>query len=393
MSVARNLPIVGLATAPWDFIGSFPQELLRRVARLGWRTMYSTGPLSVWDRDQPEWKTAPWLGTYDDRDGVIVERRGRLPPRWQGWPAYDRVAFRANGLRMRRELGLSRLQPLIVLLFHPALLPMADALKPCKLVFYKIDAHATQPGWTAELENMLIRAARQAELLIVCAASLQRFLPSDVAASSRVLPTATDAQFIIDQRLTACPPDLASIPRPRIGYVGRLNPKVDFRAIAHSARCHPDWHWVLVGPVVMLDGDSDFRECKDDWEDCKQLSNVHLLGRKEYRDVPAYLHHMDVNTICYRLSAGDWTRTAYPFKLFECLATGRPVVASWSEEMHRHSDVLDIVSTPEEWISALDRAITNGGVGTPDQRLAVALDNTWDKRLILLDQWLEDLTA
>jgi hypothetical protein len=103
---------------------------------------------------------------------------------------------------------------------------------------------------------------------------------------------------------------------------------------------------------------------------------------------------MNVNTICYRLDAGAWTRAAYPFKIHECLAVGRPVVcAAMPEVQARHGNVMDFATTPDEWEAAIARAIGSGGIGTPALRRAVAAQNTSDQRADQLESWLRELAA
>ena len=115
---------------------------------------------------------------------------------------------------------------------------------------------------------------------------------------------------------------------------------------------------MLIGDVVMDPANSFYAGVADAWATCRRLQNVHFLGPKPFRDVSTYLEHMDVNTICYRLDAGAWTRAAYPFKIHECLAVGRPVVcAAMPEVQRRHADVIDFATMPEDWDAAIARAL------------------------------------
>lgn len=47
--------------------------------------------------------------------------------------------------------------------------------------------------------------------------------------------------------------------------------------------------------------------------------------------------------------------------------------------------------TPEQWIEALERAHNSGGRGTIAERRAVALMNTWDQRVDLLEAGLRKM--
>ena len=54
------------------------------------------------------------------------------------------------------------------------------------------------------------------------------------------------------------------------------------------------------------------------------LSNVYVLGAKPVHDLPAYVQHLDVCMLCYKVDG--YTRFIYPLKLHEYLAGGRPIV-------------------------------------------------------------------
>ena len=124
---------------------------------------------------------------------------------------------------------------------------------------------------------------------------------------------------------------------------------------------------------------------------CRELKNVHFLGVKPYEQIADYAARMDVLAMIYRMEAGEWVRTAYPLKLHECLATGKPVVCAPLPLVRIHADVVDIADTVEDWVKALGRAISGAGVGTPELRRHVASENTWEKRAAELDQWLREM--
>ena len=54
--------------------------------------------------------------------------------------------------------------------------------------------------------------------------------------------------------------------------------------------------------------------------------NVHLLGARPYADVPGYLQHADVVIVPHVVSA--FTESLDPIKAYECLAVGRPTIAT-----------------------------------------------------------------
>jgi glycosyltransferase involved in cell wall biosynthesis len=155
------------------------------------------------------------------------------------------------------------------------------------------------------------------------------------------------------------PADLASIPHPRIGYVGVIKRQLDIALMYSLAKKHPEWRFVFVGPLLSI-GDK-----ASDLANLRSLENVHFLGNKAVEELPAYVQHMDVCTMCYEVN--DYTKYIYPLKLHEYLAAGVPVVSSRVEALREFSDVVSIASDESEWSRFLARALS------PEQRTAAAV--------------------
>ncbi len=173
------------------------------------------------------------------------------------------------------------------------------------------------------------------------------------------------------------PADLAEINRPRIGYTGRLKKQLDWGLIRSLAAQHPDWSFVFVGPL------KTHREAVRVVEDLSRRANVHFLGMKSVRDVPAYTQHFDVCIMPYKVN--DYTNYIYPLKLHEYLATGRPVVGSPIRSLQEHAEILNLPPTPEDWTTAIERALS-ADENAPDRRAArqaIASQHDWK---VLIDR-------
>ena len=150
----------------------------------------------------------------------------------------------------------------------------------------------------------------------------------------------------------------------------------------------------IVGPVLLYGAANAEGEAYAvaGWEMCRQLPNIHFLGEKHYTELPAYMSHMDVNTMCYRSTGEGWWKDIYPLKMHEYLASGKPVVSAALQSVQPFSHVIDIAQTTEEWGAALKLALS-GGVGTVEERREVAEENSWDRRVNQLDGWLLEMVG
>lgn len=359
------------------------QQVLSRLAERGWPVVYSHGALSVWDRGALRWEEAGWLGDSESVEGLVLDHPGLLLPRWQRYPLWDRFVVRRHARRLRNFVG----EAPICYVFHPAFWPYVNSIGAEYVVYHAYDSFDLTDDWNDQLASYQARLAHRANLLIVSAQGMTVSLPPDLRPAARVLPNGADVKRFIAADDSACPADLAAVPHPRIGYAGALNVKIDFELILEVARERPDYHWVFLGVNAMNTTEGTRRL----WRRCQDVSNIHYLGSKPHLEVPAYLHHMDVNVMCYRAAGRGWWLRGYPLKLHEQLAVGKPVVSAPLEAVRPFAHVVDLAQSPADWLAALDRAVTAGGVGTLEQRRAVARENTWDKRIDLLESWLFEM--
>jgi len=348
--------------------------------------VYSTGPFFIWERFTPRWNDARWCDRTEMLDEVCVYWPGRWQMRWPRFPSWDALVVRHHGKTMRRFANVAPGVRPIVYLFRPSFLPYLSSIGPAATIYHADDTFSLMGHWTAKDEAEQTALIERADVVVASS----RRVAASLSGGKRVqlLPNGVDFNAFANTVLP-CPDDLALIPHPRIAYVGFLNDKVDFQLIYEIARLQPSWHWVLVGPEVGLHNFS--AENGEYLTRCRALKNVHCLGKKPHTEVPRYVQHMDVNTMCYRTTPGGWWTDVYPLKLHEYLAAGKPTVASPIDSVREFAHVVAIGESVNDWICAISQAIQTGGVGSREERQRVAAENSWDRRLDTLEEWLQAL--
>ncbi len=69
-----------------------------------------------------------------------------------------------------------------------------------------------------------------------------------------LFPSSVDTAHFATARLPGPEPhDQAEIDRPRLGYAGVIDERVDLELVAAVADARPSWHLVPVGPVATVD--------------------------------------------------------------------------------------------------------------------------------------------
>lgn len=167
------------------------------------------------------------------------------------------------------------------------------------------------------------------------------------------------------------PADLRDIAGPVIGYAGWLGYQIDVPLLLQVAQRYPTCSLVLVGPDELPPSPAR--------EQLRRQPNVHLLGRKEREEMPAYLRAFDVALVPYALDGH--VLSIYPLKLHEYLAAGRAVVSVALPELRRYSDVVRIAETKEQFVADIACALHDHAPAAIERRVAVARQNTWDARV------------
>lgn len=199
-----------------------------------------------------------------------------------------------------------------------------------------------------------------------------------------LIPNAVDFDLFSRAATEALPvpADLTGLPRPILGYVGWLIGHVDFGLLARVADGFPGGSLVLVGPPG---------PAGPELEALRARPNVHLLGRKPRTELPAYLRMFDVALIPHR-PAGHML-SAYPAKLHEYLAAGRPVVATALPELRPFRHVVRVAETADEFVRLIALAARDQASAAVAARLAVAREHTWESRVAEIHAILDPLLA
>jgi len=171
------------------------------------------------------------------------------------------------------------------------------------------------------------------------------------------------------------PVDLASIPGPRVLYVGGTEYWFDAELVRHTAAELLDVSFVIIGP------DSTHLD------PLRDSSNVHLLGPRPYVHVPAYMQYSDVGIIPFRRD--PMVDRVHPVKLYEYLAAGLPTVSIRWPEIERMDSPVRLVE-PEGFVEGIRSALGAGDDEREGGR-CFAVRNSWDERFTVVRSSIEEV--
>jgi len=168
--------------------------------------------------------------------------------------------------------------------------------------------------------------------------------------------------------------DLANLPQPRLGYAGGFNDLMDLDLLIRLAETHPETSLVIVGEER---GSLQFR-WDDRYQKLKSMANVFFLGHKPYDKLPAYLRGFDVCLLPFLCN--EWIRNSSPNKIYQYLATGKPVVSTDFPEARRTEPEVMVATDHAQFISMVDTALRSGGEEAIRKRRELAQANSTSAR-------------
>lgn len=191
--------------------------------------------------------------------------------------------------------------------------------------------------------------------------------------SVHCFPSSIDREFFFGaRRLHQEPEDQRRIPRPRLGYCGVIDERMDVGLLQAVAKARPDWQIVMIGPVVKISE-----------SDLPRSANIHYLGMREYQTLPNYLSGWDVGLLPF--ARNDATRFISPTKTPEYLAAGLPVVSTSIRDVvtpYGTQGLVEIADTPDDFVAMAERAMSQRNsperLNKTDRFLSsMSWDSTW----------------
>ncbi len=269
----------------------------------------------------------------------------------------------------------------ILWFYTPMALQYADAITPAAAVYDCMDELSAFKDAPTELHRLETELLRRADVVFTGGISLYE-AKRPRHPNVHAFPSAVDAEHFGKARgRLSDPADQATIGRPRLGFCGVIDERLDCDLVASLARLRPEWQLIFVGPVVKIDPAS-----------LPRAANIHYLGGKAYDELPAYIANWHVALMPFAMN--EATRFISPTKTPEYLAAGKPVVSTPITDVVRRWGGLEgvhIAKTPMEFIDAAAAAldlVKNGGAWLEkvDRELAeISWDRSWAQMAALVE--------
>ena len=355
-SIASDYALLCFSHLRWQFVFQRPQHLMSRFARQR-RTIFWEEPEAALAGSEPA------LGVRTCAETGVVVVTPSLPEDMTEEQREPALKDLLDGF-LAAEKG-----PFIRWYYTPMMLPFSRQVESVCTIYDCMDELANfrfAPPRLLPLEQELLDSA---DLVFTGGFSLYEAKKSRHPAVHPFPSSVDRAHFAQARGELEEPVDQKLSSRPRFGFYGVVDERMDLELIARVADAHPDWSLIIVGPVVKIDP-----------ADLPVRANIHYLGGKKYEELPAYLGGWDVALMPFAIN--DSTKFISPTKTPEYLAGGRPVVSTPITDVIRHYGDLDgvfIAGRPEDFVAACEQALALSREGEWLSQVDLKLANlSWD---------------
>jgi UDP-galactopyranose mutase len=353
----------------WHSVFQRPHHLLSRIGK-SQRVLFIEEPVFD-ERSEPDW-------VFESPSPGVVVCIPHTPILEPGFCSAQLEVLGTMLPKLMRELRVSRH---IAWFYTPMAVALIDCIDP-EIVIYDcmdaLDAFLNAPPLLKQCEQQLLD---RADVVFTGGPSLFGRLESRHA-HVHCFPSSVDAAHF-GQSLNGCeePAEQKLLAKPRLGFFGVIDERIDLELLDALAANHPDWQIIMVGPVVKISPDV-----------LPRRPNIHYLGQRNYVDLPGYVAGWDVCLMPF--ARNDATRYISPTKVLEYMATERPIVSTQITDVAvPYGHIVYVADTANEFVEACEEALA-ASVAERERRAALmrrVLSNTsWDRtvedmRLIIAD--------
>lgn len=374
-NASQNKPdLICFSHLRWDFVYQRPQHLLKRSAR----------ERRVFFVEEPIFDNGSMRLEIHERDKNLKVVVPHLPEGLRSEVAKLAVLHDM----VQRLLVENNIQQYVAWYYTPMALDFTRHLRPLAVIYDCMDelsAFKNAPECLKLRERELFKTA---DLVFTGGQSLYE-AKRDQHHSVFAFPSSIERDHFMQARTAIVEPaDQADIPHPRLGFFGVVDERFDVELLDQLSKNRPDWHFVIIGPVVKIDP-----------EILPVRENIHYLGGKSYDELPAYIAGWDVALLLF--AQNESTRFISPTKTPEYLAAGKPVVSTPIRDVvypYGEMGLVRIASDAQEFTAAIDDLLKADAdrthwLKTVDGFLAtMSWDETWARMSRLIDEAVANKT-
>lgn len=375
--------IVCLSTSPWFPIPTRKQQVMSRIPNSD--ILYFDPPVS-------------FLAPLKDRAAIKkltawMKKGDRVLPHITVYTLPPTIPF-ANRFRwinkinqhfaskyIQKKMNYHGMKMPVLWVYSPVHVDCVEHIPHQSLIYDCVDRHSAYGGWLNPclVDDMEGELAEKCDLVFATAKRLL-FRLKKFNTSATMIPNGADYErFRMAAEKMPCPDDMKNISGPIFGFVGALQPCIEYGYIECAAKMHPEWNFVFIGREFP---GSDIKALHN-------LSNCFFLGLKANDILPSYISQFHV---CLNLfAANDLSKDVSPLKFYEYLSTGKPIVSTpQPDQVLQYASMIHIANDALDFVRCCVEALEETDDQKRQERMDEGKKSCWDSRVLQMMKVIEE---
>ncbi len=271
--------IVCLATSPWFPIPTRKQQVMSRIPDA--EILYFDPSVSVIaplkDKMARPMLTAYKKEGFRPQKNITVYSLPPVLPFFNKSRAINRVNQKRIAAYVRKIMKRHGFEKPLLWVYSPVTVDAVEHIPHSALVYDCVDRHSAYGGLMdpALVDAEELELAGKCGMVFATAAPLAERLRA-ANPKARFIPNGANFErFYQASQPQPVPSELAALPHPIFGFVGALQPCIEYGFVEHAAKAHPEWSFVWIGG----------EKPGADVSALKALPNCHFLGIKPNEDL------------------------------------------------------------------------------------------------------------
>jgi len=387
MNRPEDLIFVSLET--WDEVWRRNQFICAELARREpFRRILFVGPAVDMSAAVRRWRfdemQRPPTEALRDLPNIVTTRPVKWLPNKIG-PARrtNEAMVRRHVRREARRLGFFQdgRQPLLWL--NPYYAEHMIGRMNESAVVYDITDDWTQFGRDSRFRRRVVsqdrRLSDKADAIIVCSESLLASKAS-YGAKVHLIKNGVDCRHYaaVSEVPGGLPEPCMGWEKPVLGYTGTIHrDRLDVGLVAQVAERMDRGTIALIGPSHLNERER---------QALVRTGRVKMPGAVPYSRLPAYMRAFDVCIVPHRVT--PFTESLNPIKLWEYLASGKPIVSTPVAGFRDYAEHLHLAADGQSFLAAVQAAMLENGTSA-HQRRQLATEHSWSSRVDQVERVLE----
>lgn len=166
-----------------------------------------------------------------------------------------------------------------------------------------------------------------------------------------------------------------------IGYIGTIDNRLDYGLLELLFTEFLNWEFHFVGRCNYPQGLALLRK----------HPNVKVSDPKPVHELPDVLSTFHAGLIPF--VENEFTKSIYPLKINEYLATGIPVILTNFSDLNEFVEIASICNNAQEFIHTLKEEVFNDTIEKREERMEVGRKNSWLGRWGEIERIIEELES